>query len=74
MGKAMIDENEIRREMDAAIKRAKWQFREAKVKHLLWYLTEGRDKDDKDAIERATSLAQTVKRLDGILIEEGVMP
>lgn len=66
----MSDENEVRRELDAAARRARRQLREDKVRHLCWYLTEGRVTDDVQAIDRAAELAKAIQIVDMLIKED----
>lgn len=57
----------VRLELSRALERAKWQFREDKVRHLCWYLLEGRVTDGEAAIERAVELARELQFVDSLI-------
>jgi len=56
-----MNEAQLNLELDAALKAAKLEFREQKVRQLCWYLLEGRDKSPERVVERAVELANDVR-------------
>jgi hypothetical protein len=62
-----MTEAELNMELYAALKAAKVEFREEKVRQLCWYLLEGRDKADERVVERAVELANDIRTVEKLI-------